>query len=426
MRYGLEDKPPVGHFLLYGLQWWAVSLPTAIIIGLVVARLHFDDLPRQIHYLQKVFFVMGLTGVVQVLFGHRLPVIEGPASILLVGMLAARSAGTDAIYTAILTGGAVMAAAAATGLLARMRPWFTPRIISIILILIALTLSPTILNMTLSGGPALFNLFFVLLLTIAMVAANNLLRGVWKSLTVLLGLIGGSLVHILCNGVAPAATAGGTAKAAAGSLFLERLDFQPAVVVAFLFCFLALSVNQLGSIESLGYMLRADGMDARVRRGQTLGGVLNMLAGGLGVVGPVSFSFSAGVVAATGCAARLTLVPAGAALAACGLFPRIMFVFSQIPGPVMAAMMLYLMSTQFASGLAMMAKDKCVDDFAGGLMASLPLMTGLVISFLPAAALADCPAFLRPLVGNGFVMGIAMALVLEHAVFRRKNQEPAK
>ena len=87
----------------------------------------------------------------------------------------------------------------------------------------------------------------------------------------------------------------------------------------------------------------------------------------------------------------------------------------------MGALMLYLMTTQLAGGLTVLTQSGGVTDFAGGAIMGLPLMIGLLISFAPPAALGGFPEFLRPVVGNGFVMGTVAVILLEHVVFRKKT-----
>ncbi|MEI3154909.1 MAG: hypothetical protein V8S95_07280 [Odoribacter sp.] len=41
MKYQLDDKPRIFPLLMYGLQWWIVSIPCVIIMGIIVVRLHF-------------------------------------------------------------------------------------------------------------------------------------------------------------------------------------------------------------------------------------------------------------------------------------------------------------------------------------------------------------------------------------------------
>lgn len=422
LKYQLNEKPGFGPLLLYGLQWWVVTLPCLVIMGVVVARMHFDGLAEQIFYVQRLFGLMGLLTVVQVLWGHRLPLVMGPAAILLVGLVATVSAGLETVYTSIFIGGAAMFLAAVTGLLSRLRRLFTPRIVAVILILIAFTLSPTILGMIYGGaGPHSARLGFALVLVLLLVFCNVALPGVMKSLTVVIGMSLGSAVYFLlfgCPGLEspPAASAASLG----ASLFINGLAFDPGIILSFLFCFLALLINDFGSIESVGQLLKADHMELRVKRGLAVTGLANMAAGGLGVIGPVDFSLSAGVIAASGCASRYAFLPAGLGITACAFMPKVILLLTAIPGPVMGALLLYLMSTQLASGLGMLLAEKGVRDFDGALVVSLPLMIGLLISFSPAETFTALPQVFRPIVGNGFVMGTVMVLVLEHLVFRKR------
>lgn len=418
MKYDLDDKPGLVPLLLYGLQWWAASLPCVIIMGVVVSRIHYTGLAEQIHYMQKLFGLMGAATVLQVLWGHRLPLVVGPASTLLVGIIAAQASSIGSIYASMALGGGLLSLLAYTGSLRRLRFFFTPRIVSVILILIAFTLSPTILKLVTEGAerPAQ-RLFFALCSVLALIVCNKILPGVWKSLTVLIGIAGGTLAYFLIFGLPASGPA--PDPAVAFSLLLPSFDFHAGTFLAFLFCYLALLINELGSIESVGHMLRAEGMEKRVRNGAGLQGLCNMAAGGLGVIGPVDFSLSAGIIAATGCASRFTLVPAGIGLAACALFPGLVQGLIAIPGAVMGVLLLYLMASQLASGLLMLTAEKSLGSFNDGLTVGLPVMVGLMISYAPPSIFAELPDLLLPIIANGFVMGALTVAFMEHIVFRK-------
>ncbi len=399
MKYGLDDKPAPAAFLLYGLQWWVVSLPCVVIMGVVVSRLHFSDPGSQVFYLQKLFGLTGLATLAQVLLGHRLPLVVGPAAILLVGITASIASGILALYTSIMIGGAALALVAGLGLLSRLRTFFTPRVVSVILLLVAISLSPTILTMTLETGSApAFHLAFTLGLVLLMVVANQVLPGVWKSMTVLFGLAGGSLIYFLALGWPEAA--GYAAPAGPVSIFLPGLDFEAGTIAAFLICMVALTINELGSIESIGQILKVGDIKGRVRRGVLVCGLANLASGAAGVIGPVSFSLSAGLISATRCAARLTMVPAAIGLVLCAFSPELVLVFSHIPGAVMGALLLYLMASQLASGLGLLVSGRCVSDFTEGLTVGLPVMVTLLIAFSPPQVFAGVPQLIRPVVAT--------------------------
>ena len=421
MKYELNDKPGILPMLMYGLQWWIVSLPCVVIMGIIVSQLHYTDVAEQTFYLQKLFGIMGIAMIVQVLWGHRLPLIIGPASVLLIGILSTVSSGIPAVYTGIMVGGLVLTVLAYSGLLGKLQFVFTPRIVTVILILIAFTLTPVILKLVLGDAVhALFNLFFTLVMVLALVIGNKLLRGIWKSTTVLWGIVGGVLVYYGVFGFPTLVSTGAGIIPEQATVFNFPLNFEAGTILAFLFCYIALIVNELGSIQAVGHMLQADQMDQRTTRGGGIGGVTNVLSGLCGVIGPVDYSMSPGVISATGCASRYTLLPAGAGLILCAFFPSVVGMLVTIPGVVMGAILLYLMATQLAAGLQMLVREKAITDFDSGVVVGLPLMVALLLSFAPEGVLNLIPSLFKPIVGNGFVMGVITVLIMEHLIFKKK------
>ena len=421
MKYELNDKPGMLPMLMYGLQWWIVSLPCVVIMGIIVSQLHYTDVAEQTFYLQKLFGIMGIAMIVQVLWGHRLPLIIGPASVLLIGILSTVSSGISAVYTGIMVGGLVLTMLAYSGLLGKLQFVFPPRIVTVILILIAFTLTPVILKLVLGDAVhALFNLFLTLVMVLALVIGNKLLRGIWKSTTVLWGIVGGVLVYYGVFGFPMLPSTGAGIIPEQTTVFNFPLDFEAGTILAFLFCYIALIVNELGSIQAVGHMLQADRMDHRTTRGVGIVGVTNVLSGLFGVIGPVDYSMSPGVISATGCASRYTLLPAGAGLILCAFFPSVVGMLVTIPGVVMGAILLYLMATQLAAGLQMLVREKAITDFDSGVVVGLPLMVALLLSFAPEEVLNLIPSLFKPIVGNGFVMGVITVLIMEHLIFKKK------
>ena len=49
-------------------------------------------------------------------------------------------------------------------------------------------------------------------------------------------------------------------------------------------------------------------------------------------------------------------------------------------------------------------------------------MFNIVLSFAPQQAVDAIPALIRPIVGNGFVMGIIIILLLEHLLLKRESR----
>lgn len=405
---------------MYGLQWWVVAVPSIIVMGLVVAKLHFGaDVAAQTFYMQKLFGIVGLSLIVQIFWGHRMPLVIGPASVLLIGILSSISSGVPAIYTAITIGGAVIAGIAFSGMLGRLQSIFTPRVVVVILLLVAMSVMPVIIRLVFADNAhQLFNLVFALGFLFVLIIGNKLLHGIWKSTTLVWGIAFGTIICFTITGIPSHEAFAGPSHAGSTDLFIT-LEFDPGVILSFLFCALALIVNELGSIQAVGRMMNVDKMASRTMRGVGITGLTNVLSGAVGVIGSVDYSTSPGIISATGCASRYPLVPAGVGLIICAFLPGVVSGLLYIPSVVMGTLLLYIMSSQLAAALQMTVNEKAAPNYQSGLVVGLPVMVALLISFAPSDMGNQLPALLRPIVSNGFVMGVIVVLVMEHVVFRK-------
>lgn len=421
LTYNTDDKLPTLSLLLYGLQWLLVTIPSILIIASVVSQFHYESLAAQVFYTQKLFVVIGIGLILQVLWGHKMAVVMGPASVLLIGILAAGAHSINATYTAIFIGGLLMFGISLIKPILRQVPKvFTGRIIVVILTLIAFTLMPTIINLVFSeSANPFFMLLFALVFLFFMILINNWLQGVWKSTVVLWGLLLGSLCYYIAMGKMPETVS--LSKINEVPFFIFPLEFDAGLLLSFLFCYLALFINELGSIQGVGRAVKATSIPQKTSRGLTLTGIMNSIAGMLGVIGPVDFSFSPGMIMATGCASRYALLPAGVALLLAAFFPSVILLFTQIPQAVMGIILLYLMVSQLAAALQLLQQEKREENFETFLILAVPLMLALFIAFLPEYVKKEIPTILQPILGNGFVVGVITVLLMEHLVYRRKK-----
>ena len=416
LKYKVDDKPGFGAMLLYGLQWLMICIPVVLTSTFVAPA------GEVVFFTQKLFALCGLTIIVQVLLGHRLPLVAGPAAVLLMGVIAAASQGHTAstIYPSMIIGGALVAILALTGAMKYIQKVFTPRIVASIVLLIAFTLIKPIIGLIFADkAHAGLALVSAIIGVVVMAWANNIFKGIWKSTVVILAMILGSLSYY-CLTEFPQQF---TSDTVAPQLFLAEYNLDAGVIIAFLFCYIALLINQVGSVQALGEFVGAEGMVKRQKRGLLITGIMNMASGALGVLGPVDYSLSPGVVASTSCASRYTILPAAAAMVVMALFPQAVAVLLTIPRPIMGIVLLFLMATQVAAGLEIIQSTKAVSSFRDGLVLGIPIMLTMALSFAPAEAMAAVPSLLRPIVSNGFVMGVIAVLLLEHLVLKIWNKK---
>jgi xanthine/uracil permease len=426
LEYDLEDSLPLTANLVLGLQWALIAISTIVILGKIVGSIHSGQSQDEILYLQKLFFLTGVTLICQLLWGHRLPLISGPAAVLLIGIVSSRGFPLSVINTSIMIGGVFVAVLAATGLFSYVRKLFTARVIAVVLMLIVFTLAPTIRDLMVgfsTGINPLWNFTFAMFLAFAMFLLNRILSGIWKTGLIIFSIIGGSVIYFI---IFPAAFSSHLFTHESWvQFFFEDMTVRPVVVpgvlLSFLICYLALTVNDLGSIQSLNEMLDPDHKDRRINRGVILTGISNLASGFLGVLGPVNYALSPGVIASTQCASRYPLIVAGIFLLLISPFPRLIGWLGCVPSVVIGGVMVYIMASQISAGLQFAVRDVRNGEFSfdSGIIIGLPVLLGNIISFLPAEVLEKAPDTFQPVLGNGFVAGVFSVLFLEHIVYKK-------
>ena len=420
LKYGIDDRPKLGQLLVYSLQWFVLAV-AVIVTSLFIAQ---GSAAEKVLYTQKVFAFMGVATILQIFVGHRMPIISGPAAVLLVGIITALASqgdqiNTNKIYTSLIVGGGVIMLLSAGRLLEHMQKIFTPRIVVVIMMLIAYTLGPTIKNLIFPASQPechSFALWLTVLGVPAMVVMNNRLTGVMKSIVVPLSLFVGCVIYFLVQGGLVEKFA--NAQSAEGSLFLPAMEFDWSIIVAFMISYIALLINDIGSIQSTGALLQTPQMDRRCRRGVGLTGLLNVVAGGLGIIGPVNYTMSPGVIASSSCASRYALLPSSIALIVCAFIPPVITLLTAIPDTVIGVILLFLMGTQLAAAFNTLIAGNSIKTFNHALIIGLPIMVALVFGIIPMGVI---PTMLRPIIGNGFVMGVLTVIVLEHVLLKEKE-----
>jgi len=424
LKYQLEDKPSFGRNILFGLQWLAIAMPMIIIVGKIVATLQFEDPGQQLIYIQKVFFVIGFSILIQVVWGHKLPLVIGPAAVLLVGITASQGTGITTIYSSILFGGLILTLLSISGLFGHLKKLFTPRVVVTILMLISFTLIPMIIDLLFANSALispLTNLVFALAFVFSLFLANKFLTGIWKSTLIVWGMLAGSIIYIVLfpEGVEKITASPGFISGFFTDFNTRIFPLEIGTLISFLICFIALAINDLGSIQSIGDMLNADNMPKRISKGITLTGILNVICGFFAVIGPVNYSMSPGVIASTGVASRYPLIPAGLALIILAFFPPALNLIAVIPSVVIGSTFIYTLCSQLAAGLLMAFNSMKDFRLEYGLIIGLPLMLSILISFLPEAVVLAFPTWLRPILGNGFVVGVLAVLIMEHIIYKK-------
>lgn len=421
--YSVDDHPPLRYALLYGLQWAIIIFPALIVVTHLSGRALDLGGEAEIRYFQLVLLTTGILTVIQCLVGHRYPLLDGPSTALLLTFMTLAPRGIETIQGGTIAGGALLVALVAWGKLEKVIEYATPNVVGVILMLIAFTLLPHLIRsmtgMNAQRPEGEWAIFMVSLLLVLVAAAfSHWLAGFLKTISLLLGIVLGTALFASLGRV------DWQLIAAAGWFSMPvpyapiRPRFEWAAVAAFAVSYAAVAVNSLGSLHGVARITDSGRLGGSISRGMLFNGVGGILCGLLGLVGPVSYSMSPGVILANRVASRFAVAWCGGILIVAAFVPKLAAALALVPAPVVGAALCSAMGAQVGAGLAIVAGG--APTIREYFVVGLPLLIGTLVSFLPEAFMTSVTPSLRVFLGNGLIVGIFLVLLLEHVILRRR------
>lgn len=430
----LCSKPDYWRTAVYGLQWFVFAVAHIAVIPVILGPYLGLDQAGTAAFAQRMFFFIGLGSLLQVLFGHRLPIIEGPAApwwaiaVSLSGIAAATGRPLEMLRTDLIgmtiVCGLVIVALGLSGIIGRIMKLFTPPIIGSVLILLCLQLSGSfvsgIIGSQVGGQPFDYLPLSISVVVIAVVVsvaikAPPLLR----SMNVLVGLaLGWFLFAVIIR--QPAAPVEVQAVIEAPQLFAWGFPtFNPGIILTGVIVSMIITANVLASVTAMSKATGDKIEVSKYNRASIFNGVGNLLAGIGASLGTVSFAASTGLVKLSGVASRRPFIIFCLFMMLVGFFPRVGAVMATIPEPVGYAVILAAFTQIFIVGLQELKKMYL--DQRDSFVLGLAILIGTGVISLPDAALAGLPEAAQYIFGNALIVGTVICILLEHVLLPRRQ-----
>lgn len=418
-----------------GIQW-AVFMLTNVVAVPVVVGSAFQMAPADVlTFMLRMLFVTGAATLIQVFFGHRLPIVEGGAGMwwalfILLGTMSApheRVQLLQQLEMGLVIAGIFLAVLSFLPVITKIRNLFTPVVTGVYLILLVCQMSgsffKSMLGITatnhLDARITLICLVeIVIILFITLKAA-----GIWKSLGPFIGIvIGWSLFSLFGLN---------DSKRYHPSLWFEvpkvfswgapHLNF--GIVLTSVITSIVLISNVIASILVIGIALGREIQPIEHNRG-IFGNGLNLILSGLfSVVGVVPLSVAGGFISTTGIKEKRPLIIGAVIILLSGFFPAIGGFFATLPLEVAYASLFIPFAQMLGFGVRdLMGQEPSSRNL---LVIGLSLMVGMGMMFVPASSLENVVPWLRNIIANGLLMGLLLCLLLEHVVFSQKKRQEA-
>jgi len=452
LLYGIDDVPPLPVALGLGFQHYLTMFGSTVAIPLLLApALGLDRDPVALGWLiSTMFFVSGLTTLLQTTFGNRLPIVQGGTfsflapTFAICGMAALQDVGYEVrlqhVQGAVLAGALVEIGVGATGLIGRLLRFVGP-----------ITIAPTIALIGLSlfrfGAPEAGRHWGVGGLTIALIVLfSQYLRHrhkIFELFPILLGILGawGVAWLLTATGVFgpdhPAHVSGANVAAAPWIRVPRPFQwglpvFAAPAIVGMLAGYLASIVESVGDYYACARMSGAPVPDARtINRGITFEGLGCVVAGIFGTGnGTTSYSENIGAIGLTRVGSRRVVQIGALLMIVLATFGKFGALFSTIPQPIVGGMYCAMFGMIAAVGLSNLqfvdlnsARNLFVLGFAFFMGLSVPeyfsahpLAWGDAAGTILERTLAVASDVLNTLGSTGMAVGAVAALVLDNTI----------
>ncbi|KEK25563.1 purine/pyrimidine permease [Bacillus gaemokensis] len=423
---------------LSALQWALFILAGSLIVPISVATSYGLEGAEAIAFVQRTLFVLGFAGLLQAIFGHRLPVQEGPAGLwwgifslyasLGVVLFGSNSETLRVLQYAFLLSGIICILLSIFGLIDKLVHYFTPTVIGTYLFLLVAQLSGSFLKgmFGLDGQHTEVQTnVFILSLIVILLSFFIMKLPIIGQYSVLFSIVFGWILFAcfgLSNPITPV-----TDIIRLPSLFVfgaPRIEWN--MVITVIFVTLLLLTNMLASIRVVQKVVskyEEDAVQNRFKQAGIITGINQLLGGLFSAIGPVAISGSAGFIATTNIYKRLPFILGSSFIILISVFPKITSFFAAIPVAVGYAAIYPVLASMI--GLAFREYDTVQNKEGLFRVAGLSLFTGIGVMFVPPGAFSTLPPFLASFLSNGLVLGSVMAILLEVLFSRSTEKQPS-
>lgn len=437
MKYKLYDRPPLGVTLLTALQWMIVTLSSTIVVPIVIGDVYGLGTEQIAYFMQQTIFYVGLSSLLQVLWGHQYPMMDGPAGlwwgIYLILAQIGISLGQNpqaigqSFELGLMFAGVIFIILGATKWIGRIQQWFTPITTGIYMTLLAISLCSTFVKGLLGIGfhhsTRVIPLVGLASLVIIALVLTFMRVPKISSYAVLFGIAAGWVGFAIVGWADPVKSTDQFV-VWPSFLFWGSPKWDGGIIITSILTGFVLLTNLITSMVVVGRVVQQEPSQGLLNRGGIMTGVSHVLSGVTGVVGMIPISLAAAVIETTKIASRRPFILSMIALMVIGVLPPISQFLSSIPTPVAYAAMFVTYTQLLGFGLKDFAKVN-LDQRTITIIGSSLLM-GIGVMFVPVDAWKSLHPLLSYLLGNGLLLGVLLSLILEHLVFKEKKSCEAK
>jgi xanthine permease len=419
----VDELLPAPRLLAYGLQHIAAMYAGVVAPPLIVGAACGLDPTQLTVLIGAALLTSGLATLLQTLgvrkVGSRLPFVNGisfagVAPMVAIAKTAHPGQALPEIYGGVLVAG--VAAFFAAPYFGRLNRFFPPVVSGTVITLIGLSLFPVAANWAEGGDPSAkgfgstTDIGLAGLTLVVILVLNRFLTGFMQSISILLGLLAGTLAAVPLGRTDFGQLAHVPVFALPSPFHFGAPQFQVAAILSMLIVMLVSMTESTADMLALGEIVERPADEATIAAGLRADGAASALAALLNGFTATAFAQNIGLVALTNIRSRFVVAASGVILVLLGVFPVAGAIVNVVPAPVLGGAGLALFGTVAASGIRTLTRARLQEN--GNL---LIVAVSLGFGVLPIAAPTFYDAFpqaVQTVMTSGISAGCLVAVVL--------------
>lgn len=402
-----------------GLQHLLAMYSGAVAVPLLIGTaLKFNS--EQMTYLVSIdIFMCGLATMIQLFrnkyFGIGLPVVLGCAIQAVAPLeMIGQKFSINTMYGAIIVAGIFVFLVA--GWFSKIKKLFPPVVTGTLITVIGLTLVPVAVQ-NMGGGSAQAkdfgdakNLIAAFLTILIIVAIEVWTKGFLRSISVLIGLIAGTVIASFMGLVSLKPVIQASWFHLPQLFYFGAPEFEWSSCLTMIIIALVSMVESTGVFFAIGDLLHKDITEDDLKRGYRAEGLAQVFGGLFNTFPYTTFSQNVGLLQLSGIKTKRPIYWAAGLLMAMGLLPKIGALVTIIPDSVLGGAMLVMFTMIAVQGIRMLTKV----DFENNrniLVVAISIGLGLGVTVYPQI-FQDLPQTIQLFLGNGIVVASICATLL--------------
>ncbi|MBV7505501.1 purine/pyrimidine permease [Bacillus sp. sid0103] len=416
-------------------QWFIYLLAYSIALPIVIGHVFALSGTEISALMQRTFFIVGLSSFMQVKFGHRFPIADGPAGSWVSIFVIYASIGTQnglpmmetlqTLEAGLIVAGLLLFLLGITKWVRHLLFLFSPIVTGTFLFILALQLSGVFFKGMVSRDGSTGQLdgvsfLLAILIFFLIIILSAKAKGWLKNYAILLGILAGWISFLIFGK--------GDQGISMSSDNIQLPEIFPwgfptitggVLVTAILFTFLLISntIAAISAAEEVNPNIKGH-FHAKLNRGTWVGGVSHLFSALFSTIAVVPLPATAGFVRLT---KQYRIIPF---LFACGmmviisLFPSIVGLLASLPLPVASAALLATLIEMLGISIRSLTKQPLNDrDIT---IIGVSLLFGIGTMFLPDDIFNGLPSIIQNIGKNGLLIGTFLAIIFEQ-LWKSKN-----